>query len=78
MAEEKVSNELIYNTLREVQQDISAIKKTLSIHSGKLSSIENIMAGFHQSLHIRDVELDEHRGRIESLEQQAKDDQPNP
>ncbi len=77
----KISNELIYKTLKEVQDRISIIDGNVKINSGKLSAIENILAGFHQSLHIRDQELDQHRGRLEALEGDVKNlkgDDPKP
>ena len=74
----KISNELIYRTLVGVQERITEMDARLTssirVNSGKLSAIENILAGFHQSLHIRDQELDQHRGRLEALEH----DDPKP
>ncbi len=49
--------------------------------SGKLSAMDSHLAGFYQSLRIHNDDHDDHRGRIEALEEgvkDLKDDEPKP
>lgn len=70
----KVTNALIYATLQEIQERLTRMEQGIRINSGKLSAMENYLAGFYQSLRIRDEEIDQHRGRLEALEQRDTDD----
>lgn len=72
----RVTNELIYDVLRNVQSDVSTLKESVRRIDARMGAIENLMAGFHSTLNWHGQELDEHRGRLESLEQPDSDPEP--
>ena len=43
----KVTNELLYETLKEVRSDISILKEAVRRVDSRMGAIENFMAGFH-------------------------------
>lgn len=72
----QVTNELIYETLKNVQSDISILKtdtSTLKETTGRidirLKSVEAHMSGFMSSARYLETEIDELRGRVEALEE---------
>lgn len=77
MAEEndKVSNELIFSVLQNMQNDLSIQKEAVRRIDARMGSIESLLGGFHSTLNWHGQELDEHRGQLEGLENQKPDDQ---
>ena len=68
-----VTNKLLYETLKEIRSDISILKEAVRRVDSRMGAIENLMAGFHNTLNWHGQELDEHRGRLESVEGQNHD-----
>ena len=71
----QVTNKLIYDVLKNVQSDISAIQSDVSIlkeNTGRidirLKTVEAHMSGFMSSARYQETEMDSLRGRVEALE----------
>ena len=79
MAEDrKVSNELIYATLQDIQTRVGRLEDGINILSGNVSALDTHMAGFYRTATTQNDQINEHRGRIEVLERDAKKDDPKP
>ena len=64
-----VTNELIYEVLKDVRADISILKEAVRRIDSRMGSVDNLMAGFHNTMNWHGQELDEHRGRLEAIEE---------
>ena len=75
--EDNVTNSLIYTTLRDIQERLAEMDNRLTHGvqrvSGQISAMDSHMAGFYQSLRVRDDDQDDLRGRVEALENTVKD-----
>jgi hypothetical protein len=69
----KITNALIYKVLTNVQSDVSMLKESVRRIDARMGAIENLMAGFHNTLNWHGQALDEHRGRLEHLERPSRD-----
>lgn len=72
----RVTNDLIYSVLKNVQSDVSILKESARRIDARMGAIENLMAGFHNTLNWHGQEIDEHRGRLEALEERDRDPEP--
>lgn len=70
----EVTNDMMFEVLKNIQGDVSVLKESVTRIDARISSMENHMAGFHTRQNWHTQELDEHRGRLEALEE--KDDSP--
>ena len=71
----------LQSDLSSVKTDVSMLKKAVQRLDGHIASMDSHLAGFHQLLRTHNEEHDDHRGRIEALEEAAKDlksDEPKP
>ena len=69
----KATNQSLYETLSEVRSDMSILKEAVRRVDSRMGAIENLMAGFHNTLNWHGQDLDEHRGRLEDIEGQSRD-----
>ena len=70
--------EIVIPILRSLQTDVSDLKRAVARIDGRIAAMDSHLAGFHQLLRIHNEEHDEHRGRIEALEDAAKGNEPKP
>ena len=66
--------DIVIPILKAVQSDIGVLKESTRRIDARMGAIENLMAGFHNTLNWHGQELDEHRGRLEGLEKNSNDD----
>lgn len=65
---------IVLNILRAIQADIGVLKESVRRIDARMGAMENLMAGFHNTLNWHGQELDEHRGRLEALENDPTDE----
>lgn len=46
----KVTNELLYEILKAMQSDVSILKESVRRVDARMGAIENLLAGFHDTL----------------------------
>ena len=76
----EVTNELLYEVLKNVQSDTSALKSDVSVLKesvrridGRLAAMDHYMAGFNAEQRWQNDELDHIKDRITTLEEPAPD-----
>lgn len=69
----RITNDLLYEILKIMQSDVSVLKESVRRIDARMGSIENLLAGFHNTLNWHGQDLDEHRSRLENLEDQNSD-----
>lgn len=67
-----VSNDLIYSVLKTIQADISVLKEAVRRIDARMASMDHHMAGFYSEQRWQNDELDNLKGRIESVEEKDK------
>lgn len=79
--ESNITNKLILRTLQDIQKRLAEMDNRLTHGvqrvSSQISALDSHMAGFYRSDRCQNDEIDDLRGRIEALEQMARDANTN-
>jgi len=59
-----------------LKSDMSMVKEAVRRMDARVASLDSYMGGFYSSLRWQSDELDNHRGRIEGLEDTLNSDKP--
>ncbi len=71
-----VTNELIYSILKTVQADMAVLKESVRRIDARIASMDHHLAGFYSEQRWQNDELDNMRGRLETLEGGSKGEGP--